>query len=106
MKNLLIATALLLPSTALAQSQFQSMQLAQELGTLLGSEQHCGLAYNQNAIEKWIDQKTDPSDMGFASTLNLMVEGTQLQLQSQNQSSRTAHCRSIRRTAKHYGFIE
>ncbi|PIE16350.1 MAG: signal recognition particle [Rhodobacterales bacterium] len=82
------------------------MRVAQELGTLLAAEKFCGLSYNQAAIGKWIDENTDPSDMGFSSTLTMMIEGSSLMQGDMSESSKTAHCRSIERTAHHYGFIE
>ncbi|MCA3438860.1 MAG: hypothetical protein INF50_00730 [Rhodobacter sp.] len=61
---------------------------------------------NQDAIAFWIDTKVPPEDMTFASTLSMMTEGTAFRLQDISESTRTAHCRSVERTAKHYGFIE
>ena len=102
----LAGVVLLLPvSTASAQSM-GSMQKATELGSILASEEFCGLSYNQDAIGSWIDEHTDPSNMGFTSTLNMMTEGSKFQMKGMSESSKTAHCRSVARTARHFGFIE
>ncbi len=92
---------------AMAQAQsMETIRLADDLGTILGSEKVCNLTYNQDAIAFWIDTKVPPEDMTFASTLSMMTEGTAFRLQDISESTRTAHCRSVERTAKHYGFIE
>lgn len=93
------------PSLATAQSM-ASMNAAMNLGSVLAAENFCGLSYDQNAISAWIDTNTDPGDMSFASTLSMMTDGAGFELQSMSESSRTAHCRSIERTARHYGFID
>jgi hypothetical protein len=91
----------------MAQSQsMETIRLANDMGTLLGSEKVCNLTYNQDAITMWIDVKVPPEDMSFASALSMMTESTAYGLQDISESARTAHCRSIERTAKHYGFIE
>lgn len=104
-RSFLIAGLCALPLSLSAQSM-DSMQKAQELGTILAAEEFCQLSYDQDAIGKWIDENTDPADMGFSSTLNLMTEGSAFQLRDMSESSKTAHCRSIERTARHYGFVD
>jgi len=105
LKPVIAAAALGLPMQAAAQ-RMDSMQVASELGTLLASETYCGLSYDPSAIETYVDTHVDPTDMGFAGTLNMVVRGTQYQLEDQSPSAKTAHCRVIARTAKHYGFVE
>lgn len=105
MKFFIAVVLLILPMTVQAQS-LQSMEAASNLGSILAAEKKCDLAYDQDAIGKWIEENTDPSDMGFASSLNMMTQGAEYSLQGMSESATTAHCRSIKRTAKHYGFIE
>lgn len=93
-------------ATAQGFGQFENMQKAQELGSILAAEEYCGLSYDQNAIASWIDQNVDPGDMGFAGTLEMMTQGAQFDLSSKSASSKTAHCHSVERTARHYGFID
>ena len=95
----------LVPAFAASQS-LDSLEQARNLGSVLAAEEFCGLAYDQDAIGGWIDENTDPSDMGFASTLRLMTDGAAYDLRDMSDSSRTAHCRAIERTARHYGFVE
>ena len=98
--------AFLLISVAAQAQSFDSIQKAQELGSILASEEMCGLVYDQDAISRWIDENTDPGDMGFSGMLSMMTEGSKLQFADMSKSSKTAHCRSIERTARHFAFIE
>lgn len=100
-----VALLSIAPSLAMTQSM-ASMTAAMNLGSVLAAESFCGLTYDQDAISDWIDANTDPGDMGFASSLSLMTDGAGYELQGMTDSSRTAHCRSIERTARHYGFID
>ena len=97
--------ALLVPGALRAQS-LESMNVANQLGTVLASEEFCGLSYDQAAIEKFIEEKVAADDMGFASNLQVMTEGQRYSLKDMSASSRTAHCAQIRRVAKSYEFIE
>jgi len=106
LKSLCAVTLILVaPSMSAAQSM-SSMTAAVNLGSVLAAESFCGLTYDQDAISAWIDTNTDPGDMGFASSLSMMTDGASYELQGMSDSSRTAHCRSIERTARHYGFID
>ena len=98
----LIAALLAAPAAA---QNFQSMQMATDLGSILGSERACRLSFGQAAIERWIDQNVDASDMGFPSTLAMMTQGAEFQAQSMQGNALAAHCRSVERTARHFGFI-
>jgi len=107
------AAALLFSASALsAQSlggmmeDMQRMELAQNLGTVIASEDFCGLTFDQAAIADWIDTNVDASDMSFASTLDMMVQATGFGLPDMSASAKTAHCRSVENTARHYGFVQ
>jgi len=105
--KVILATAGLIFAANVCQAQsLSSMQKATELGSILASEKMCGLAYDQGAIADWIDKNVDPSDMGFASNLSLMTEGANYQFEGMSESAKTAHCRSVERTAKHFGFLK
>ncbi len=104
-RSILLAALCTVPLPLAAQS-LDSMRVAKDLGTILAAEEFCDLSYDQEAISNWIDENTDPADMGFSSTLNMMTEGSAFQLRDMSESSKTAHCRSIERTARHYGFVD
>jgi hypothetical protein len=80
--------------------------LANQLGTVIGSEQACGLSYDQDAIQRFINDHVSASDMEFPTMLSTMVDGTKVEIESMSQSALTAHCTQIRRIAKHYGFTD
>lgn len=90
------------PSASLATD---SIQLAQELGDVIGSEEACGLTFDQAAIERFIDEKVREDDMSFTSSLNLFVRGAGRSIAQMSESARTAHCRQVSRVAARYGFI-
>lgn len=92
-------------SLAVAQDM-ESMQSAMDLGSVLGSEDACKLTYDQAAISAWIDANVRADDMSFASTLNMTTTGSRMQVGEMTESSLTAHCRQIERTAMHYGFTK
>jgi hypothetical protein len=97
-----LASAALASTPASATDQ----NLTLKLGSVLGSEEFCGLDYDQAAIEGFIEKNVSANDMGFAEELNMMTEGTKAQNESMSQSSKTAHCAQIRRVAKSYGFVK
>lgn len=93
-------------SPAVAQDPLASMMRASELGSVLASEEICGLTYKQDAIEAWVEDNVPPDDISFASTLDTAVMGGKFGYKDQTKSERAAHCAAIRKTAKHYGFID
>ena len=105
MRNLVIALFLALPTVAGAQSM-ESMNIASNLGSVLASEEKCGLSYSQPAIETYIDKNVPADDMGFASTLSMMTQGHEVQIEEMSPSALTAHCSQINRVSKSYGFTE
>lgn len=105
MYRILLAAALAAASTPALAQGLESMSLASELGTVLASEEACGLTFDQTAIAAFIEAKVAADDMGFASTLNMMTEGNKYQIEEMSVSSKTAHCTQIKRVAASYGFI-
>jgi hypothetical protein len=100
-----VAVALLLHADA-ACAQYDSLLLANELGSVLAAEDFCGLSYDQAAIQAFIESKVKADDMGFAGDLQMQTQG---QAYFQNQmsiSQKTAHCAQIVRVAKSYGFVK
>ena len=81
-------------------------QLALQLGDLLASEELCKLAYNQSAIEKFIDEKVSADDLTFPSQLSLFTDGKRYEQKSMSESQKTAHCRQTQRLAVSFGFVE
>lgn len=105
LRNIIIYL-ILISNPVAAQSSFESMEKANNLGTVLGSEDFCGIEFNQVAIAKWIAENVSADDMAFPSTLSMMIDGTSYEFDSYSASRKTAHCAQIRRISKSYGFIE
>lgn len=104
MRHLLVTVALVAAGPALAQG-LDVMQMAQGLGTVLASEEACGLSYDQPAIGDWIARHVPPEDMQFPASLDLMTKGMARSLSSMTPSQKTAHCAAVTQTARRYGFI-
>lgn len=105
MYRILFAAVLAAASSPVLAQGLESMSLANELGTVLASEEACGLTFDQDAIAAFIEAKVPADDMSFVSTLNMMTEGQKYQMEGMSASSRTAHCTQIKRVAASYGFI-
>lgn len=86
-------------------SSLGSMQLASDLGTVLASEEACGLSYDQAAIARWIEERVPAEDMAFPGNLQLMTSGAEWSLGEMSVSAMTAHCVQVRRIARSYGFV-
>jgi hypothetical protein len=77
-----------------------------ELYALLGSEEPCGLHYDQAAIERLVTKYFKPDDTMIVSQLSTNVGGYKILLQEMSASALTAQCTQVRRAAKHYGLIQ
>lgn len=86
--------------------QFQSMQNATNLGSILASEGPCGLTLDPAGIEAWIANNVAPDDMQFASTLGTMTMGQEVMISEMTASAKIAHCASVRQTATTLGLIK
>jgi hypothetical protein len=84
----------------------EDTNVALELGTVIGSEEACGLTYAQDVIKRFINDHVKATDMSFPSMLNAMTTGTKYQIENMSKSSLTAHCAQVRRIAEKYGFTK
>ncbi|WP_420023736.1 hypothetical protein ACN9JG_06145 [Cereibacter azotoformans] len=82
------------------------MEIATSLGSILAAESFCGLSYDEAAVAAYIDNHVPADDMSFTSTLSVMVAGAEYSQQELSPSTKAAHCRSVERTARHYGFVQ
>ncbi|ELT50989.1 hypothetical protein [Brucella intermedia] len=105
MKGILTAIAVFGFCTAAQASDVKSSQLANRLGSVLASEEACGLTYDQGAIEKFISANVAADDMSFPSMLDVMTNGNRVSLERMSPSQKTAHCTQVRRVAKSYKFV-
>ena len=82
------------------------MQLANNLGTIIAAEEFCGLAFDRSAIETFIDERVDASDLSFANFLNTAVTAHKFGHKDMSSSQKAAHCRQISRVANSYKFVK
>jgi hypothetical protein len=94
---------MLVPLPALAGDD-QSWERAEELGRILGSEEFCGLTFDQNALAEFIRKNVKEDDTEFASNLNLTTGNAKRETKDMNASQKTALCVQITRTAKNFSF--
>lgn len=90
--------------TARAQN-LDVMTKGMSLGKIIGSEQYCGLTYDQKSIEAWIEQNIPADAMQFSQFLDAGIGGETYEQAGRSDSAKTAHCAAVKRTAAHYEFI-
>ena len=100
-----IAAIAVMTCPALAQNA-ASIKIATALGSVLASEELCGLSYDQAAISAYVEANVPADDMSFPSTLQMMTQGQEYQLGQMTASAKTAHCAQITRVAKSFDFIK
>lgn len=82
------------------------MSKAMSLGTLIGSEEYCGLTFDQAAIEAWVEKNIPADAMDFPQHMSMGHDAEIYQQSSRSPSAKTAHCAGVTRTARHYGFLK
>jgi hypothetical protein len=88
-------------SDELAKSTYIELQL----GAILGSEEACGLIFDEDAVKNFIiDQIKD--DPRFADSLQTTAEYNARQNEKMSKGILAAHCILVRRFAKANGFIK
>ena len=80
--------------------------LALQLGTILGSEEFCGLEFDQQSIQAFIEKRVSANDLDFAASLSTMTSGTKYENKNFSASEKTARCTQVTRVAKTYGFLK
>lgn len=104
MRNVLVIAALF---AAPAQAQdLEVMTLANALGSVLASEEPCGLAYDADAIRALIAEQVPPGALDFAAQLGGFTTAATYGIEAQTPSQRIAHCAAIELTAREYGFLK
>ena len=86
--------------------KMKSMSNAVNLGTVLASEQPCGLTLDPAGIEAWIAKNVDKSDLSFASNLSMMSMGQDAQIAAMTPSAKIAHCATVKMTAGSMGLLK
>lgn len=105
--RIFILSMIIAASSSVAHAEtFDAMEVAGDLGSVLASEEPCGLSYSQDDISKFITDKVPTSATSFPGTLNLWIRTRKDQIKEMTLSEKTANCTLVERLAKSYGFIK
>lgn len=103
-KAFFIIACLLAPTTAVLAEDLDD--LADSVGKVIGSEEGCGLTYDQSAIEAFITKNVPPSDSSFLENMEMAADVAKLDFKDMTNSKKTARCVLVKRMAEHYGFLK
>jgi hypothetical protein len=94
----------LIGSPALA--NVEGMMFATEIGGLLGSDEACGIVFNQDKVRAYILANTSPTYLSVSNLLATVIQGNRLRLQSEKPSDLAIHCDLAKRSADALGLID
>ncbi len=97
---------LALPASATEWSDLDRMEFANSAGTLLASEEPCGLTFDPSAVRALITDNVPAGDLEFASMLRTMTQGRRAMIEGMADSQLVAHCASVEQNARHYRLIQ
>jgi hypothetical protein len=83
----------------------RNFDIARDLGLLLASEKYCEVKYQQEAIDKFVERTVDANDLSFTRKLNAAIRISGVAISDLTTSQKTAHCKSIIRSAQAYEFL-
>lgn len=83
-----------------------ALAIAIDLGSVIGSEAFCELAFDQEQIASFVSERIEASNMEFAGNLIRQTRYWERQVSQMSVSSKSAHCTQTERVARSYGFIE
>lgn len=95
------AACLLVAWPAAAQD---SWNVAAQIGSVIASEQACGVRLDPVAIEAYIAARVDPGDLEFTAALGVNTRGVGREIEQMSDSLRVAHCAQIRRVVEAYNL--
>lgn len=82
-----------------------SFPFALKLGDLIASEQTCGLSYDPDAVNAFIDQNVAADDIGFPDTLGMTTRSAARKQKDLAGIAKSAHCHAVERIAREHKFI-
>ena len=77
-----------------------SYRVAEQLGVLIGSEEFCGLVFDQGAIDDYIRTHVKPDDLDFSTHLDTQVWTARNGSKDMSASEKTARCTQVARNAR------
>jgi hypothetical protein len=97
---------LLIGALLASPAQANSQQAAETLGSIIAAEHFCGLRYDEDVLNNWVDDRVHYSDSGFYTVLHQVVDYHEQQQNQMPSATRSSHCRTILEMANYYGFLE
>ena len=77
-----------------------------DLGSILGGAPECGLVLKEDAVLAFLDANVNPTDLGFAKSLDTWTFMGREDAGRWTGLQRAAQCRAIENTARAHGFID
>ena len=81
-------------------------EVAEQLGVIIASEELCGHAYEQAAVEAFISEYVPADDAEFPGQLAGQIAMRKAYDQNITATEKTARCAQVTRLAKHFGFVK
>lgn len=82
------------------------LSLANNLGSIVGSEAFCGFTLDQEGLAKWIEQNVPPERMDFPGLFQMSVLGQKAFNDAMTESAKTAHCAAVIQSAHQNGLLK
>lgn len=105
MKTLAAVIVLTLCTWARA-GDFDLFAVSEGLGSLIASEEPCGLTFSHDAVGRWIEANVPADNIDFPNFLDRAIEGHKMAIADLSATALVARCAQIARAAKSHGFID
>jgi hypothetical protein len=89
-----------------ASANVNTMLFATEIGVILGSDEACGLAFNQDSVRAYILANTSADDLSAPNMIATMVQGNRIRLKSEKPFDLAIHCDLVTRSAQALGLLK
>lgn len=97
---------LFLLTAAPALADVDGMMFATQVGGLLGSDEACGITFDQDKVRAYVLANTSPTDLSVSNLLATVIQGNRLRLQTEKPSDLAIHCDLAKRSADALGLSQ
>jgi hypothetical protein len=77
-----------------------------DLGSALGAEKPCGLAYDPKKVAAFIKARIPPGDAYIAGAMTTASTATKAQIGEMSATEKLAYCQVMERSARAGGLLE
>lgn len=99
-----LAFVLVLIASSPAMADVDGMMFATQVGGLLGSDEACGITFDQDKVRAYILANTSPTDLAVSNLLATVIQGNRLRLPTEKPSDLAIHCDLAKRSADALGL--